>query len=109
MPWIGRTWRTVAIAVASAAVMLFVWPTPYRYVTYRESVARIHRVTGSADVLSRGWNRLRQPLPPPSEPTSAMPATTAAGTTARAPRSSPARDWLKEFEAQQAGRDSLRR
>lgn len=110
MSWIGRTWRTVAIAGASAAMMLFVWPTPYRYVTYRETVARIHRVTGKADVLlPRGWYRLQPLPPPPRQPASSMPGPIPAGPAARAPTSSPPRDWLREFEAERAGRDSLRR
>ncbi|MHB1095560.1 MAG: hypothetical protein ACYC3F_05245 [Gemmatimonadaceae bacterium] len=65
---------------------LFVWPTPYRYLTWRaEDIAwpvRVSRLTGRAELLSRiGWLPM---APEPIAKRSAIP---------------PARDILGEIEA----------
>ena len=44
-------WR-VFVVVVTAIVLLFGWPTPFRYDRYMEVTVRTNRITGSTSVVS---------------------------------------------------------
>lgn len=66
MDWVQKDRRTLALALFAAGIGLLVlvfawtvWPTPYRYHRFRQTVVRIDRLTGAAEALYRnGWQRL---------------------------------------------------